>query len=63
LTESLLPVILGPQPAEQVVLVFGTGSGKILVVIIGAATTDARTTILVLLIPWSVIGCLNASQF
>jgi hypothetical protein len=41
--------IIGPQPAEQVVLVIGTGSGKTLVVMIGAAITDAGTIILVLL--------------
>ena len=40
--------IMGPQPAEQVVLVIGTGSGKTLVVIISAAVADAGTTILVL---------------
>ena len=40
--------IMGPQPAEQVVLVIGTGSGKTLVVMIGAAVADARTTILLL---------------
>ncbi|PQE16365.1 telomere-associated recQ-like helicase protein [Rutstroemia sp. NJR-2017a BVV2] len=40
--------ILGPQPAEQVVLVIGTGSGKTLVVMVGAALADAGTTILVL---------------
>ena len=40
--------IMGPQPAEQVVLVIGTGSGKTLVVMIGAAIADAGTTILVL---------------
>ena len=39
---------MGPQPAEQVVLVIGTGSGKTLVVMIGAVVADARTTILVL---------------
>ncbi|KAF2813232.1 uncharacterized protein BDZ99DRAFT_251851 [Mytilinidion resinicola] len=32
---GVLP-IMGPQPAEQVVLVIGTGSGKTLVVMIGA---------------------------
>lgn len=41
--------IMGPQPAEQVVLVIGTGFGKTLVVMIGATIADARTTILVLL--------------
>ena len=41
---------MGPQLAEQVVLVIGTGSGKTLVVMIGAVVVDARTTILVLLI-------------
>jgi hypothetical protein len=40
--------IMGPQPAEQVVLVMGTGSGKTLIVMIGTAVADARTTILVL---------------
>jgi superfamily II DNA helicase RecQ len=40
--------VMGPQPAEQVVLVIGTGSGKTLVVMIGAAIADAGTTILVL---------------
>ena len=40
--------IMGPQPAEQVVLVIGTGSGKTLVVMIGAAIADAGTAILVL---------------
>jgi superfamily II DNA helicase RecQ len=42
--------IMGPQLAEQVVLVIGTGSGKTLVVMIGAIIVDAGTTILVLLI-------------
>jgi superfamily II DNA helicase RecQ len=41
-------VIMGPQLAEQVVLVIRTGSGKILVVMIGAAIVDTRTIILVL---------------
>jgi superfamily II DNA helicase RecQ len=40
--------LMGPQPAEQVVLVIGTGSGKNLVVIVGAAIADAGTTLLVL---------------
>jgi superfamily II DNA helicase RecQ len=39
---------MGPQPAEQVVLVIGTGSSKTLVVMVGATVADARTTILVL---------------
>ena len=42
--------IMGPQLAEQVVLVIGTSSSKTLVVMIGAVVVDARTTILVLLI-------------
>ena len=42
--------IMGPQPAKQVVLVIGTGSGKTLVVIIRAIIADTRTIILVLLI-------------
>jgi hypothetical protein len=40
--------VMGPQPAEQVVLIIGTGSGKTLIVMIGAAIADAGTTILVL---------------
>jgi superfamily II DNA helicase RecQ len=39
---------MGPHPAEQVVLVIGTGSSKSLIFIIGASVIDARTTILVL---------------
>jgi superfamily II DNA helicase RecQ len=39
---------MGPQLAKQVVLVTGTGSSKTLVIMIRAAITDARTTILVL---------------
>jgi hypothetical protein len=42
--------IIGPQPAEQVVLVIGTGSSKTLVVMIRAIITDTGTIILVLLI-------------
>ncbi|KAH8749802.1 hypothetical protein BGZ57DRAFT_968235 [Hyaloscypha finlandica] len=41
--------VMGPQLAEQVVLVIGTGSGKTIVVMIGAAISSAGTTILVLL--------------
>jgi hypothetical protein len=40
--------IMAPQPAELVVLVIGTGSGKTLVVMIGAAVADVKTTILIL---------------
>ena len=43
-----LLAVMGPYPAEQVVLVIGTGSGKSLVFMVGASVTDARTTILVL---------------
>ncbi|KAH6689954.1 hypothetical protein BKA61DRAFT_684622 [Leptodontidium sp. MPI-SDFR-AT-0119] len=39
---------MGPQPAEQVVLVIGTGSGKTIVVMISVAIADAGITILVL---------------
>ena len=39
---------MGPYPAEQVVLVIGTGSGKSLIFMVGASVADARTTILVL---------------
>jgi superfamily II DNA helicase RecQ len=41
-------VIMGPQPAEQVVLVIGTGSGKTLPIMISAVVVDSRTIILVL---------------
>jgi superfamily II DNA helicase RecQ len=40
--------IMGPQPAEQVIVVIATGSGKTMVVMIGAAIGNAGTTILVL---------------
>jgi hypothetical protein len=46
--DGLLAVI-GPYPAEQVVLVIGTGSSKSLIFIVGASVADTRTTILVLL--------------
>ena len=39
---------MGPQPAEQVVLVLGTGSGKSLPVMVGTAVSDVSTTILIL---------------
>ena len=44
-----LLAVMGPHPAEQVILVIGTGSGKSLIFIIGASVADTRTTILVLL--------------
>jgi hypothetical protein len=40
--------IMGPQPAEQVILVLGTGASKTLVVIISTAIAGAGTTILIL---------------
>jgi hypothetical protein len=40
--------VMGPQPAEQVVLVIGTGSGKTMVVMIGAAIANAGITVIVL---------------
>ncbi|KFY83054.1 hypothetical protein V500_10195, partial [Pseudogymnoascus sp. VKM F-4518 (FW-2643)] len=43
-----LLAVMGPHPAEQVLLVMGTGSGKSLVFMVGACVADARTTILVL---------------
>ncbi|KAL5344194.1 hypothetical protein ACLOAV_010842 [Pseudogymnoascus australis] len=43
-----LLAMMGPHPAEQVLLVMGTGSGKSLVFMVGASVADARTTILVL---------------
>jgi superfamily II DNA helicase RecQ len=39
---------MGPYPAEQVVLVLGTGAGKTLVVMISASIADAGTIILIL---------------
>jgi hypothetical protein len=46
---SVLAVI-GPWPAEQVVLVIGTGSRKTIVIMLGATIANASITILVLLI-------------
>jgi superfamily II DNA helicase RecQ len=43
-----LLIVMGPHPAEQVVLVIRTSSGKSLIFMVGASVTDARTTILVL---------------
>jgi hypothetical protein len=43
-----LLAVLGTQPAEQVVVVLATGSGKTLIPMVGASVADARTTILVL---------------
>ncbi|OBT81161.1 hypothetical protein VE02_10169, partial [Pseudogymnoascus sp. 03VT05] len=43
-----LLAMMGPHPAEQVLLVMGTGSGKSLVFMVGACVADARTMILVL---------------
>jgi superfamily II DNA helicase RecQ len=43
-----LLAVLGSQPAEQVVVVLATGSGKTLIPMVGASVADARTTILVL---------------
>ncbi|PNP44463.1 hypothetical protein TGAMA5MH_03809 [Trichoderma gamsii] len=40
--------VLGPRPAEQVVVVLATGSGKTLLFMVGAALEDARTTIVIL---------------
>jgi superfamily II DNA helicase RecQ len=40
--------VMGPQPAEQAVVVLGTGSGKSLIFMVGVAAADARTTILIL---------------
>jgi superfamily II DNA helicase RecQ len=39
---------MGPHPAEQIVLVIGTGSGKSLIFMVGISVIDTRTTILVL---------------
>ncbi|KAL6359113.1 hypothetical protein LRP88_09313 [Fusarium phalaenopsidis] len=39
---------LGPRPAEQVIVVLATGSGKTLIVMVGAALEGAATTILIL---------------
>ena len=40
--------MLGPQPAEQVVLVAGTGAGKTLVAMLSASVASAMTTIFIL---------------
>ncbi|KAM6514203.1 hypothetical protein FALCPG4_015360 [Fusarium falciforme] len=39
---------LGPRPAEQVIVVLATGSGKTLIVMVGAALEGVATTILIL---------------
>ncbi|KAJ3453735.1 hypothetical protein MRS44_018367 [Fusarium solani] len=39
---------LGPRPAEQVIVILATGSGKTLIVIVSAALEGAATTILIL---------------
>ncbi|KAH6986772.1 hypothetical protein EDB80DRAFT_590132 [Ilyonectria destructans] len=39
---------LGPKPAEQVIIVLTTGSGKTLVFIVAAVLEGAATTILIL---------------
>jgi hypothetical protein len=45
---NALLAVLGTQPAEQVVVVLATGSGKTLIPMISASVADAQTTILVL---------------
>jgi hypothetical protein len=45
--EAVLAV-LGPRPAEQVMLVAGTGAGKTLVAMLSATVADARTTLFIL---------------
>lgn len=40
--------VLGRRPSEQAVLILATGSGKTLLVMVGAALRDAGTTILIL---------------
>lgn len=39
---------MGPQPAEQVVIVLATGSGKTLIIMVAVALKGAATTILIL---------------
>ncbi|KAF8853058.1 hypothetical protein BDZ45DRAFT_749007 [Acephala macrosclerotiorum] len=53
-------VVMGSQPAEQVVLVIETGSSKTLIVMIGAAVADTRTTILAFG-PWSSPSIVNVT--
>ncbi|KFX97428.1 hypothetical protein O988_04874 [Pseudogymnoascus sp. VKM F-3808] len=43
-----LLAMMGLHPAEQILLVMGTGPGKSLVFMVGASVADARTTMLVL---------------
>jgi hypothetical protein len=54
--------IIGPQPAEQVVLVIGTGSGKTLPVMISTTVADASTTILVVPIVTLQVNILERFQ-
>lgn len=44
---AALLAVLGRCPAEQAVVVLGTGSGKTLIFMVGAALADAKTTILI----------------
>ncbi|OAQ71876.1 tlh3 [Purpureocillium lilacinum] len=46
--EKAMLAVLGPRPAEQVVVVLGTGSGKSLLFMVAAAMDGAGTTVLVL---------------
>jgi hypothetical protein len=39
--------VLGPQRAEQVVIILATGSGKPMIILVGVSLAEARTTILV----------------
>jgi DEAD/DEAH box helicase len=40
--------VLGPQRADQVIIILATGSGKTLIIVVGVSLADARTTILIL---------------
>ena len=47
--EKAILAVLGPRPAEQVIIVLGTSSGKSLLFIVAAAIDGAGTTVLILL--------------
>jgi Orsellinic acid/F9775 biosynthesis cluster protein D/Helicase conserved C-terminal domain/DEAD/DEAH box helicase len=46
--QAAVLAVLGPQRAEQVIVILATGSGKTLIIILGVMLADARTTILIL---------------
>ncbi|KFY92767.1 hypothetical protein V500_04038 [Pseudogymnoascus sp. VKM F-4518 (FW-2643)] len=48
--QAAVLAVLGPQKAEQVIIVLATGSGKTLIVVLAVSIADTGTTILILLL-------------